>query len=432
MKLCYLLVILIAAIVLASSACQPASANDKIVLKVKIQGYISRATAEYVNMAVDEASSDERTSALLIVLDTPGGELQATEDVIEALVSSRVPVICYVYPPGGKALSAGTYIMESGDIAAMAPYTIAGAGQPVLGFTPVNESKYVNPLSTRLLALMKMHGRNWSLAQRIVESNLVLDSDEALKNGMIDVVAVNSNDLLAEVDGHHVERLGVTLELRNVKVVEVRNTLRQMALSTLSNPMLSSLLLMIGLLLLIFGLATPGLGAEVIGAIMVVLGLIGVGIDVNLVVVALMVLGAALIAYELSNPGFGISGVGGAVALLLGGLLLVARPFTPSLISPNYISSTLLWVGMTSAAAVGFLVLMVYKAVKAARLKRSYSYDIVGNVGRAIEDIPEGSLGFIVVKGEYWRARPLKDVGSGSRVRVVGREEDGVLRVEPI
>jgi membrane-bound serine protease (ClpP class) len=259
-----------------------------------------------------------------------------------------------------------------------------------------------------------------------------MSAREAYEMGFIDVISEDKESLLDRLDGFKIVKNGVniTLETKHARIEEFEMGLRHVVLSLISDPIINALLFTIGFIALVYGLTTPGLGAEVAGAIMVILALLGTGIDVNLGSVLLMGIGAALLAYELSNPGFGAAGIGGLISLVLGALLLAVKPFSPILVETGYLVTIALSVAIVATGATSFFGVVFYKGIKAIRMKPSYGYDIVGKIGRAVDDIPENGEGFVIIKGEYWKARSRKGVKSGSRVRVLGKDGN-ILIVEP-
>ena len=406
-------------------------AADKNVLWVELNEPITAASAENVAAAVQEASSG-KYNAILISLDTFGGSADSTFKIIDSIQSSTVPVIGYVYPPGKHALSAGTIILMASDYGAMAPYSTIGSSQPVIGTEPTNETKFVNAIVAKLVTLAELHGRNSTQVARFVTNNDNLTPERALKNHVIEAISDSPEDLLSKAHGAKVRTLAggeVALDTLDAHLVKFEPSLRVSLLRILSDPIVSTMFLSIGVLAIILGLSSPGFGAEVVGASLLILGLIGQGFDVNWAALALMGIGAGLLVFELHVHGFGIIGVGGILVLAVGMALLVAQPVNPMLVPTsrtNEIIATLSVLLIPFAGLFGFL---MYKAYKATKIKRVITKYPTGK-GRAVDDISPDRVGYVVIAGEYWKAKSSVNIKAGSAVKAVG-DISGILSVEP-
>lgn len=399
------------------------------VLLVEVSGHISTSTAEWLEDVLLRRSHGY--SAVLITLDTFGGLADATLRIMEAVTASPVPVIVYVYPPGGQALSAGTYILMSADLAAMAPYTIIGSAQPVVGGVPTEEPKLVNFLVEKIRTAARLHGRNETQAARFVTHNDNMGPEEALRRGVIEVIAENVEDLLQKAHGRTVRRLGgeAVLNLRGAVIERAQADLRVAILDVLSDPLLSTLLLSLGFLILIVGLSHPGLGAELTGAVLILLGLVGQGFNVNWVGLGLIVLGSALILYEFYTGGTMVALAFGIAMMVLGSILIIRAPPGNVLIAPQWLDEAMLGIaaaGVFAGSVAGFI---IYKALRAT--KRRPVPMVPVTTGRAVEDIPKGSEGYAVIGGEYRRVIAVSDVKQGQRIKVVGKQ-DNLFLVEPV
>ncbi len=407
------------------------SEEEKKVLWVELNEPITPGSAEKVSAAVQEASA-EKYNAILISLDTLGGSVDSTFKIIDAIQSSNVTVIGYVYPPGKHAWSAGTIILMASDLAAMAPYSIIGSSQPVIGTVPTNESKIVNAIVGKLVSLAELHGRNSTQVARFVTHNDNLTPEMALKNHVIEVIADNPDALMSKANGMKVRTLHgeVVLDTLNAHIVKYQPSVRATLLSALSDPIVSTMFLSIGILAIILGLSHPGFGAEVFGGILLLLGLVGQGFDVNWAALVFMGIGAGLLVFELHVHGFGIIGVGGVIVLAIGMALLVVQPVRPLLVPSSYATDTITTLSLMLiplAALFGFL---MFKAFKATRMKKIFTKFPVGK-GRAIDDISSERVGYVSIAGENWRAKSSTYIKSGSTVKTVGNK-DGILSVEPI
>ncbi len=413
-----------------------AESSGERIVAVKLDGTITTMSSEVIGEALREAGA--LNTPLLLVIDTPGGNLDATMKIIEVIERSSVPVIGYVYPQGAKAWSAGTYILLSTHIAAMAPHTIMGSAQPVAynplgGTQPINDTKTINALTTFLVERARMHGRNETAAARFIKENLNLSAEEAKKMNVIEFVAESIDDLLKMVDGVEVQTFTGPYRIKTVglNVVFWEPSLRLQILKVLSDPLISYVLFIIGLYALIFGVTSPGYGSEVIGAICLILGLIGLGLTgVFIGGLILIALGAILLLAELLTPGFGLIGGAGFVCIIIGGLLLFPTlPTGPWLISPDLLNSLLLTTLIIPLTIGIFFIFAAYKVIQARRRPPAIR-GIVGEVCIAVEDIPKGSIGLVRYGAEYWQATSDQDITKWQKVRVI--QKDGpILKVKP-
>lgn len=406
------------------------SEAEKRVIWVELNEPITTASAETIAAAVQETSTG-RYNAILISLDTFGGSADSTFKIIDSIQSSSVPVIGFVYPAGKHALSAGTIILLASDYAAMAPYSTIGSSQPVIGTEPTNETKFVNAIAEKLVALAELHGRNSTQAARFVTHNDNLTPDKALKNHVIEAIAESPEDLLAKADGVKVRTLKgeVVLDTLDVQLVKYEPSVRVNLLKILSDPIVSTMFLSIGILALILGLSSPGFGAEVLGAALLILGLIGQGFDVNWAALALMGIGAGLLVFELHVHGFGIIGIGGVIILGVGMALLIVQPVTPMLVTTSRTTEIIITLSLLLTPFVGLFGFLMFKAYKATRIKRVFTKYPAGK-GRAVDDISPDKEGYVVIGGEYWKAKSSTHIKAGSVVKAVGGES-GIISVEP-
>lgn len=403
------------------------------VLTVKLEGAISSMSYELIGEALNFAER-ENLIAVVLLIDTPGGLLDATMSMIELIERSNVPVIGYVYPPGGKAWSAGTYILMATHIAAMAPNTIIGSAQPVTfeplggGSRPIEDPKTLNALEKYMMERARAHGRNETVASRFVRENLNLNDEDAMNMRVIEVRARDIEELLEKVDGREVIVRGRAITLRTFKasIIEWRPSLRVRILGFISEPILAYLLFIVGFWALIFGLSTPGLGAEVAGSLLLLLGLIGLGlVGANLGAVILMLVGFALLLTEFLTPGFGLLGGGGLICVLLGSLLLFPGEWAVGTEWLNTLYTVMIVVPLSLGA---FFIFVAYKVV-AARRRKPFEMGIIGETAEALGEIR--GEGFVRLRGEIWRARSGTIIKDKSKVKVVGKEGP-ILIVEPV
>ncbi len=423
-------------IILFTLLCATYSAEADRLIAVKIEGTITAMSSEVIDEALKEAES--LNTPLLILIDTPGGNLDATMKIIDRIERSTVPVIGYVYPKGARAWSAGTYILLSTHIAAMAPHTILGSAQPVAysplgGTQPINDTKTINALTTFLVEKARMHGRNETAAARFIKENLNLSAEEARKMNVIEYVAESVEDLLKLVDGVKVKLLEgeYLIKTAGMKVIWWEPTLRLQILRVLSDPIISYILFILGLYALIFGLTSPGYGSEVIGGLCLILGLIGLGLTgIFIGGLMLIALGAVLLLAELLTPGFGLLGGAGFACIIIGGILLFPTlPTGPWLVSTDLLNQLLLITLLVPLTIGVFFVFAAYKVIQARKRPPAIG-GIVGELCVAVEDIPKGEVGVVRCEAEYWQASSDQDILKGQKVRVI--QKDGpILKVKP-
>lgn len=398
------------------------------VLAVNLDGVVHPVTVEILKDAAKQAASG--CSLLLIRLDTPGGFLEATRGATEAMLGSKVPVAVYVTPGGGRAASAGFFLLQTADVAAMAPGTRTGAAHPVMLAGQADDAlmkKIANDAAASLRAVVERRGRNVEAAEKAVLESKSYTDQESLRLRLIDVIARDEADLLRQVHGRAVKRFDgreQRLELQGARVIEYEPTLRQRAQRSMSDPNLALGMVLLGALGIYLEFTSPGLIVPgVAGAILLLLGLSALAVlPLNWSGVALVLLGLALFALELKIASHGVLGVGGGVALVLGAVLLVDTPVPELRIRLG-----------TAVALVGpfaaILLFLISIAVK-ARLSRPETgrESFAGETATALTALEPG--GRVLYRGEVWQAVSSRPVGEGARVRITAI--DGLeLRVEP-
>jgi len=412
----------------------PVHGQGPRVYVAEVTGTISSVTVEAVDEAIATASAT--SSPLILALDTPGGTLDATFKIIASIERSRVPVIGYVTPAGATAWSAGTFILMSTHVAAMAPRTIIGSAQPVTvgpdgGAIPVTDSKIINALTEYITIRALAHGRNDSAAREFITDNLNLGADDAKAFDVIEFVAKDALELLARIDGLEGEAGGQPYRLTttNAELIAISPSLRVLVLRTLADPILASLLLFIGLYWLIFGVSSPGHGSEVGGAVLLIAGLVGLGVfGVNVGALILIGIGAALLIAELYNPGFGALGIGGFIAVVLGSLLLFS---TGPLVIAQPDLFLLVLVLITAPVAFGaFFLFAAYKILQ-VRQQKPIGWSMIEDTAEAVDDLEPGVEGFVLYQGELWRAISKGPVIKGGKVKITAKEGP-VLKVSPL
>ena len=403
--------------------------TSNYVVVIEIRGSIDYGIVELVKEGIERAESVN--GILVMILDTPGGLVDAAQDIISLIRTSEVPVIGYVYPPGKGAWSAGTFILLATHIAVMAPGTVIGSMQPILynpmtgGYEFVNESKLLNPIIEQATTLARDRGRNVSIARRFVTENLNLDAEEAYRYHIVEYIALSLNDLLAKINGVAVQLDNgeeVVIRTNNAVIDYYSGSLRSQIIHILSDPILNGILSTIGIMIVLFSIISGHYIATPIGVMLILLSLIGAGFSANLVSLALIFIGSLALAIELFvTPGFGVLGFSGIIMIALGIALMPF--FTPGwLISPEY-QRALFWVGVAFGITMGFITsIIVYKALKARRKPPMLKADMTGAIGKSIDKLEPGKEGFVFVDGEYWRARSLETIEPNEKVIVVGKE----------
>ncbi len=412
---------------LALLATSLASANS--IVKIRVDDTIQPITAEYIDRAIEHARQTN-ADAVLIELSTPGGLLDSTRSIIEKILASPVPVIIYVAPSGARAASAGFFILESADVAAMAPGTNAGAAHPVtLGGEKMDDTmktKVENDSAAFMRSYVGPRGRNVQLAESAVRQSKSWTDQEALQQHLIDVVARDQSDLLHQLDGRTIKRFDgktVKLHLSGDSVDELPMTVRQRILDFLLDPNIAFIVLAIGALALYAEFNHPGAVVPgVVGVVFILLALFALNLlPTRYASFTLIIAAFILFALEAKFATHGILGIGGIVLLTLGGLLLVDGPIPQMRVQ--------LWTALGVSVPLG--VITVFLMTIALRARRSKVVTglqgMIGAVGEARTDIdPEGK---VFVQGELWNAHAPTRVGIGEQV-VVRKVEGLELEVE--
>jgi membrane-bound serine protease (ClpP class) len=405
--------------------------NNRKVLWVDVKDFISSGTAEEISAAIQSASPSTggggtSYSAIVLALDTPGGSLDATFRIIEAIQQASVPIIGYVYPQGKSAWSAGTIILLATDYAAMAPVTTIGSAQPVVGTEPVNDTKVVNAVAEKAISLAELHKRNATQAARFVTHNDNLTPEKALQRNLIDAIAVNPEQLLTKADGTTVVTFNgeKVLHTANAQIINHESGLRIQLINFLSNPLIATTLLTVGFFVLIYGITVPGFGVEIAGAVLIILGLLGQGLDINWGAFALLAIGIGLVAYELYSPGFGAIGIGGIAVVAIGTAFMITQPVQPQLVTEQHLRNLATLSFITIAPFAGLMGLIIYKVWKVKK-RKPQQFVSMSQEGVALDSISRSRTGFVIVGGEYWKAKSSRDgeeINKGDKVKIVGKE----------
>ncbi len=409
--------------------CTVAAQNGQVMV-LHLDDTIQPISADYLKRGIERAA-DTHAQAILVELNTPGGLLDSTRDMVRDILASPSPVIFYVAPAGSRAGSAGFFLMEAADIAAMAPGTNAGAAHPVVELGKIDDTmkqKILNDTLAFLRSYVSMRGRNVDAAQQAVENSKSYTDQEALNLHLIDVVEPNESALLDAIDGRQVKRFNgtvQTLHTRGATLIAVNPTLREEIMDRLMDPNLAVLLLLAGALLIYLEFNTPGtIIPGALGTLLVLLALFSLNLlPVRYTSLALIVGAIILMVLEAKFPSHGILATTGTIALVLGTLTLVAGPIPEMRVQ----LATAIATGLGFGLITTFLVRIVWQA---RRNKVMIGPDaLVGAVGVAQQ--PLAPRGQIIVHGELWLAESDAPVAAGESVRV--RAVDGLkLLVEPV
>jgi len=416
----------------AQQAADPDTA--KSIFLLELQGMITAGQAAFIQRQLDTLDP-QAVQAVIIRMDTPGGLVDATLELSKAFAAAPVPVVVFVGPSGAIAASAGAFILVSADIAAMAPGTTVGAAKPValspVGAEPADD-KTINFLAGHMRSIAQERGRPADIAERFVTENLTLSANEAREQGVIDLLVPNLDALLLELDGWEGEKGGrpYTLITAGAPLLEQEMTLRERFQDQISNPQIAFLLLMAGALGIYFGLGMPGTFIpEVLGAIALLLGIYGLGLfDTNTMGIIFLIAGFALLIAEIFTSGFGVLGLGGAVSLLIGAILLPREPLMAEDWYPVFLATA---IGLVLAVSL----LSFLTATMVLRSRRGWAKSGAFFRAAPVAEVvqPLAPCGMVRMRGELWKA--CSEDGStlqeGSRVAVI-RQEGLTLYVRPM
>jgi membrane-bound serine protease (ClpP class) len=417
---------LIAAIFLLTTSV-PSRAD---ILKIVVNDTIQPITAEYIGRAIAEAERN-KDQVLLIELNTPGGLLDSTRDIIEKILASSVPVIIYVAPSGNRAASAGFFILESADVAAMAPGTNTGAAHPVtLGggkMDDVMKEKIENDSAALMRSVVSKRGRNVEIAETAVRQSKSWSDSEAVSQHLIDYVASSEDDLFKQIQANPVKRFNgqtVTVHLVGEPVRNFDMTLKEHILAYIMDPNIAFILLAIGALALYAEFNHPGAVVPgTVGVIFILLAIFALNLlPVRFAAVVLIFASFVLFALEAKFATHGVLGIGGIVTLTLGGLLLVDAPIPEMRVH----LITALAVSIPLGVITVFLMSIALKA-RANKVVTGVQ-GLVGEVGMAQTALaPQGK---VFIHGEIWDATSSVNLSPGQPV-VVRKVEGLQLQVDP-
>lgn len=446
--------LLCAAFPVSGAASPDAAKPAPLVAEISLDGPIGPAAAEYFDDAMARATHDGAT-AVVLRLDTPGGLSESMRQIISRMLASNVPVLGYVAPGGARAASAGTYILYAAQVAAMAPGTHLGAATPVSigGSTPLplpvpatptpgkpahagsapstpdaaggdaEEHKVLNDAIAYIRSLAQLRGRNAAWAEQAVRGAATLTASEALDQHVIDFVARDVSDLLAQANGRVVEVAGhkLTLQLAGAGVREYAPGARTRFLGVITNPTIAYLLLLAG----IFGIGMEAMhpGAifpGVVGGICLLVGLYALQLlPVNYAGLALMALGIGLLVAEAVNPSIGVFGVGGVVSFVVGSVMLMNTGVPGFAVNVGVIAA----IALSAAVLMGLVVWLVFRSRRSRVITGGEA--MLGDVGQLLEAVAADGESWIMMRGERWRVHSDTALPIHAKVRVTHR--DGLL-----
>ena len=408
----------------------PPPSGPPRVLAVEVKGAITGGTAELLEGALARAKA-QRMNAVAITLDTPGGVLDATRELVQAMLASEVPILVWVGPAGARAASAGAFITLAAHVAAMHPTSNIGAAHPVTstGRDVADEAgkdmakKVENDTVAFVRSIATARGRNADWAEKAVRQSVSVTADQAVKLHVADFTAPDLRAALDHADGRTVETAfgARTLRTRGAAIETYEPSVRQRLLSFLSDPNVAALLMLLGTLGIAIEFYHPGAilpGAA--GALALLLAFLAMRvIPVNVGAVVLIIAGVGLLVAEAYVTAHGLAGVGGASLIVLGTLFFVDRSSPDYTFDPAAFSVSPWVVWPTPIALALVLGFMAWKIASARRRPlRAGAPGLVGSVGPALSEVGPGS-GEAFVHGEYWQARSAAPIPKGSRVRVV-------------
>ena len=410
-------------------------AQDLNILIVEITDTIDQSSVEILKESIREAEN-QNSQAIIILLDTPGGGLKQTFDIADLIQNSKVPVIGYVYPSGSAAWSAGTFILMSAHIAVMTNHTIIGSCQPVEvtfeGTRVVNESKTINALVEWIQERANMYGRNKTLAKEFITINRNVNATLAKEYGVIEYVSESVEQLLNDIDGVNVTTSigNVILNTKDAKQIIYTPSFSIQFLKIISNPVLTSLLMMLGIFALIFGISSPGFGAEVFGVIAILISLVGTGFAISELSIIFIIIGCLLFIIEIfATPGFGIIGIGGIICLVLGSIFLIPTFSTREwVISMDWINDLIIILLVASVLFAAFFGFLLYKVIQIRKKKKAVGIFVGENAETRDRITPDGP-GYVRFKGEYWQAKSDNIIEPGTKV-VISKKDGSVLIVK--
>jgi len=401
------------------------------VVKIVVRDTIQPISDEFIGRAIDKAKS-EKADAVLIELSTPGGLVDSTRSIVQKILASPVPVIVYVAPSGARAASAGFFILEAADVAAMAPGTNTGAAHPVQfggeKMDPTMKQKIENDAAAFMRSYVEKRGRNVQVAESAVRESKSFTDQEAVDQHLIDVIAANQTELLKTLDSRTITRFDgskTTLHLAGKNVETLEMSLKQRILDFIMDPNVAFILFAIGMLALYVEFNHPGAVVPgVVGFVFILLAVFAFNIlPTRYAAVALILASFILFALEAKLASHGVLGIGGIACMVIGALLLVDAPIPEMRVH--------LLTAFAVAVPVGVITVFLVGIVLRARKSKvvTGTQGLIGEIG--IAQTPLRPKGKVFVHGELWNALASGEIEAGEQVRVI-RVDGFTLHVEPV
>jgi membrane-bound serine protease (ClpP class) len=396
------------------------NATENKMMYLKIKGVIGPVTSEYIieNLKLAEA---ENYHGVLIEMDTPGGLVSSTKDIVTQMLQSPVPLVVYVHPVGAGAISAGSFIILAAHFAVMTPNTTIGAAHPIsLGMatdtSEVMNQKATNYLKSYIKNIAENRGKNAEAAQKMVAESAAYTAEEALAQNLIDGIVPNLDSLLIFLDGKVVKSDSgqLVLNTRGASIVPNSMSWRQTVLQTISNPNIAYIFILIGLLGLYFEFSHPGtILPGIIGAFCLIIGFYATEVlTINWAGFLLLILAFILFLIEIKIASYGLLTVGGIISMIIGSLMLFKAPIPLLQISWSLVITASITISLFFIIAVGL-------ALKAQQRKVTTGKEgLIGEQGKAVNDISLAQTGLVEVHGEIWRATSTQTIAAGERVTI--------------
>jgi membrane-bound serine protease (ClpP class) len=395
------------------------NSNPKEVMVLSVDGTINPSSAEYISSGIKRAY-ERNAECLIIKLNTPGGLLKSTRIIVTSLLDSKIPVAVFVYPGGAQAASAGVFITLAANIAAMAPGTNIGAAHPVTlqgEQDSIMNEKATNDAAAFIRTISEKRARNIRWAEDAVRKSLSITETEALKENVIDTIAISVEDLLVKIDGKEISLPSgkKVLDTKNTEVINVEMSFKQKILDLLSDPNIAYIFLMIGIYGILFELYNPGaIFPGVIGGISLIVAFYSMHtLPVNYAGLALIIFAVILFIAEIKVISHGILTIGGIISLILGSIMLINTETSLEVIKISW--QVILVIVVLTAA---FFIFAIGFGIKAQSRKPTTGTEgIIGEIGEAFSDLePEGQ---VRIHGELWNAESLDGtVSKGTKVKV--------------
>ncbi len=389
-------------------------------MHLKIKGVIGPVTSEYIlgNLKLAE---EENYHSVLIEMDTPGGLVSSTKDIVTQMLQSPVPLVVYVHPVGAGAISAGSFIILAAHFAVMTPNTTIGAAHPIsLGMatdtSEVMNQKATNYLKSFIKNIAENRGKNAEAAQKMVAESAAYTVEEALAQNLIDGIVPNLDSLLNFLDGKKIKADSgqIILKTRDASIIPISMSWRQTVLHTISNPNIAYLFILIGLLGLYFEFSHPGtILPGIIGAFCLIIGFYATEVlTINWAGFLLLALAFILFLMEIKIASYGLLTVGGIISMIIGSLMLFKAPIPLLQISWSLVITASITISLFFIIAVGL-------ALKAQKRKVTTGKEgLIGEQGKAVNDISPAQTGLVEVHGEIWRATSTQTIAAGERVTI--------------